>query len=177
MSNVPARSKSTSALDEPYTPCPHLTEFGTQAPRVASSRERCPSVRFRFPARGSPPPFSTRRTATQGLRISDCALAATHGELPPAAVHTRLPPPPQKSTAANYQQRCCALTLRPRLERGTPSLEGSCSIQLSYRSMKNGDRIVARVPLTGKLYFGQYRETSGSCTANRAARSSGSASR
>lgn len=28
--------------------------------------------------------------------------------------------------------------LRPRLERGTPSLEGSCSIQLSYRSRKRG---------------------------------------
>ena len=28
--------------------------------------------------------------------------------------------------------------LRPRLERGTPSLEGSCSIQLSYRSRMRG---------------------------------------
>ena len=29
-------------------------------------------------------------------------------------------------------------TIRPRLERGTPSLEGSCSIQLSYRTMIHG---------------------------------------
>lgn len=31
--------------------------------------------------------------------------------------------------------------IRPRLERGTPSLEGSCSIQLSYRTIGSADSI------------------------------------
>ena len=43
---------------------------------------------------------------------------------------------PGESIERNH--RVTSEALRPRLERGTPSLEGSCSIQLSYRSRKRG---------------------------------------